>query len=370
MLRDEDDEDEYKDWSTTVERPWWETSSRFDQPSETEVGEAELRGELVSFIVPSGLLATFKTILLGESNFPHGFYCRTCGRINVQTSLVRQDCATATCAASSSACIVPPIAAEWVPARGCVLAMADSAWVPAVVTRVLKLDGMSTRTYSVPTGSDIYTPRSQGIPLHMTVTHIFTSNMVEHQRMASARFVDIQRHIPFHRSKSDFTFVASATFPPSSDDWGNRAAVLDAFNATRNCVTSRVAVYGDGIGHLEVKKLTVKTWIVMKHSKVCAPQAGRNDCTSSRCTQVKENLPVQTEDGVLAIMCLGANTQVSYTPVAMKPAMKSDVRYKAAARKDALRVVLIHGDVLVLSGAAIEVGGFCAHILPPEADQT
>ncbi|KZV65074.1 hypothetical protein PENSPDRAFT_756805 [Peniophora sp. CONT] len=338
MLRDEEDEEEYKDWPATVERPWWETEADISPPSDPNGAEAEFYGELVSFIIPSGLLATFKTILLGESNFPHGFYCRTCGRINVQVSLVRQDCLTATCAASTPASTAPATAAQWVPARTCVFAMADSAWVPAVVTRVLKLNGMSTRTYSVPNGADIYAPPPEGTALHMTATHIFTSNMPERQEQPSALFETIQQCIPFQRSKTEFSFFASTTFPPSESDVQNRANEVNAFALASRLIRFRVAQYGDGVGTLETKKLTIKTWIAMKDSRV------------------KEKLPVVPEGGFLAIMCLGANTQVSYTPLAMKPAMKNDKRYKAAARKEALRVMLIHGDILVLSGAAIEAG--------------
>ncbi|VDC00211.1 unnamed protein product [Peniophora sp. CBMAI 1063] len=58
----------------------------------------------------------------------------------------------------------------------------------------------------------------------------------------------------------------------------------------------------------------------------------------------------------VAFVCLGASTQVSYTPQAMKAAMK-DKRFQAAARKHALRITLIHGDMLVLSGAALKVCG-------------
>ena len=54
-------------------------------------------------------------------------------------------------------------------------------------------------------------------------------------------------------------------------------------------------------------------------------------------------------------MNLGANTQVGYTPPAMKQALKDDKRFQTEAKKHALRIVLIHGDALVLSGAAVEV---------------
>ncbi|KZV60258.1 hypothetical protein PENSPDRAFT_694415 [Peniophora sp. CONT] len=210
----------------------WETAADIAPSPNPENAEAELYGKLVSFVIPSGLLAAFSTILLGKSSFPHGFYCRICGRINVQTSLVRQDCVTATCAVSTPAPTAPFSAAQWI-APGC---------QPS--PRVLKLNGMSTHTYSVPNG----------------------------------------------------------------------------LQNARTAMTFRVREYGDGVGRLDVKRMPMRTWIVMKDSRV------------------NEHLPVVPEDGVLAIMRLGANTRVSYTPM------------------EALRVIFIHGNILVLSGAGIEAG--------------
>ncbi|VDB96628.1 unnamed protein product [Peniophora sp. CBMAI 1063] len=339
LLRDEEkDGKAYDDWLKTVERPWWETRADTVRPPGLKT-EAEIRAELVPSLIPEGLLATFLPKLLGESNFPHGFYCQRCGRVNVQVSLVRQDCKSASCPPSTSTSVSATVVAEWVPARTSVLSMADSAWVPAISTRVLKLNGMSTRTYSIPNGDDIYAPPADGTALHMTATHIFTSNMIKHQESPSEMFTKIQRCIPLQRSPTEFAFLASATFPlPSGDAVNGRRYEVNAFGEIEQLVRERVAEYGHGIGTLEVKKLSIKTWIAMKEARV------------------KEDLPRVPEGGAIVLMCLGANTQISYTPQAMKAPMKKDERFKSAAKKDALRVMLIHGDVFVVSGAAVEAG--------------
>ncbi|VDC01281.1 unnamed protein product [Peniophora sp. CBMAI 1063] len=353
FLRDEEeDRIVYDRWLVTLERPWWEPEADGNQAPRPK-DEAQLHAKLVPSLIPRGLLTSFNTILLGESDFPHGFYCQRCGRINVQTYLVRQDCSSASCSHPPSGPHLLTVAAEWVPSRISVLAMADSSWWPAISTRVSKLKGMSTRTYDIPDCDDVYARPPEGTAVHLTATHIFTSNILIHQFLPSHLFTKIQRCIPLRRAKTEFAFLACATFPsplsPAAIETNGGESELGTFKEAEEFVKNRVQIYGNGIGTLNIKKLSIKTWIHMKGSRAT------------------EDLPRVSAGGIVAIVCLGADTEVSYTPRPMKAAAKKDRRLRTTARRHALRITLIHGDVLVLSGPAIEVSKLSVSDSVPKA---
>lgn len=68
------------------------------------------------------------------------------------------------------------------------LVTADAACILAIVTRVAKLKGMSSWTYSIYDGPDIYGPPPNETAQDIVATQIFTNNMVEHEARSSRRY--------------------------------------------------------------------------------------------------------------------------------------------------------------------------------------
>ncbi|KAI0032983.1 hypothetical protein K488DRAFT_70225 [Vararia minispora EC-137] len=313
-------------------------------------------GDLISSILPLALLAPFDWTV-SEGLVP-GFYCTKCGRINWQRFFRHRKCATTSCGGPGSEKGLS-VQSELVrdPKVLGKIIFPDDSWVPSILVESFLRDGMRTVCFQVPEGAEIdvvsppptpdvgASPASVSSrlepapfpPPHSTrnilheFQHIFTCNLEPLQRKASQAFEQIQRDILLERTLDNRVFAASGSYPSFHHD-GATALALDV---TSQLIIDRIHVYGQGHERYEIQRLSLKTW----ESK----------------GKAREKFELPSEEGVLAIMNLGATTEIMYTPPAMVPTLKADPRPRAAGNKEALRVSLLHGDVLTVAKNGFEV---------------
>ncbi|KAI9440990.1 hypothetical protein H4582DRAFT_1940796 [Lactarius indigo] len=350
QLKDEDD----REWSMRIMRPWWEPEhpqqpnqhplSEPSQSAASPIPESWHDSRFSRLLLPLPLLAPFTENSTASGNFPVGYYCAVCGRINVQRFLRHRVCEGTACDSTTD------------PQR-------ETGWViSAFSTRDRKLNSATVvpdDKWTAPTTAEPATafddgarlfhyhlaPRDSGpsaAPWNLLpsgnagtvdVRHMFNGNRELLQGDASALFETLQRDVRIERSIGASAFVTPQI--ESGDD--------PALGRNGRCVWDQQAAFIEGalstycrdLGTLKVQALRVHAWIsVGKHIQTFAPRAKH-----------------------LVLLCLGAD--IAFLSVPLDPIAKLNGKPK----KECLRVTMVHGDIVVLSGGQSKASAICMCML-------
>ncbi|KAH9971022.1 hypothetical protein BGW80DRAFT_521536 [Lactifluus volemus] len=112
-----EEHDDSREWSARIMRPWWEPEHipleqhlPFVPSQNGAMLTWGVRHETVMtwpslgyarLLLPLPLLAPFTQKSTATGNFPLGYFCATCGRVNVQRFLRHRICESATCSATT-----------------------------------------------------------------------------------------------------------------------------------------------------------------------------------------------------------------------------------------------------------------------------
>lgn len=83
----DDEQQDYHKWSVRIMRPWWESENM----------DYRLNLECSRLLLPLRLLAPFSELSTAIGDFPLGYFCATCGRVNVQRYLRHRICESTAC---------------------------------------------------------------------------------------------------------------------------------------------------------------------------------------------------------------------------------------------------------------------------------
>jgi hypothetical protein len=249
-------------------RPW-------SEPTNTSP-EQNPSFEYSHSLLPLPLLAPFTENSTATGYFPIGYFCATCGRVNVQRFLRHQVCESATCSAKvdlkreigwvmgafstrdrkvNSATISPddkwtaPTTAE--PAIG----FEDGArlfhYHLAAATPTLSDDSSA----SIASGSRSIVDDSNSL----SVRHIFNGNRAPLQAGASALFETLQRDVPIERSIGSTVF--STPLFESGDDPALPRNGRGVWNQQADIIEGALRAYCCDVGPLRVHSLRIHSWI-------------------------------------------------------------------------------------------------------------
>ncbi|KAI0262368.1 hypothetical protein BC834DRAFT_396278 [Gloeopeniophorella convolvens] len=343
LLRD-DGQDGYKEWLEHIMRPWWEVEAvlRLDQlPSERSQDASMLtpNNEAIMtqghfgrsrLLLPLPLLAPFTATSTASGNFPAGYYCMQCGRINVQRFLRHRDCGNASCTSRSDSHKPTSWVVSAFSTRDRKINTAtffpDDKWAaPVTASRTRQFeDGMSLHHYKLGTKLLANDPSSAVADSDVSDTdekmpsvfHIFNGNAPRLQERPSELFETFQREIRFEREPGATCF--SASHGPSKD-----ATTCSVWDQQTEYIESALKQYCPNLSNLKVDGLLIRAW----------NSDGKTFRPTATC---------------LVLLCLGAD--IALYSIASGTGAKS----KAKATKEALRVTMVHGDVVVLKGPRFE----------------
>ncbi|KAN0135955.1 hypothetical protein V8E53_006116 [Lactarius tabidus] len=341
-------EDQLKDEWTHFMPPWWEPEHPQQQPnqqplfkpSESFSGSSPIpewpdititgpKPRYTPLLLPLALLAPFSEASTASGTFPPGHYCTSCGRINVQRFLRHRFCEGATCNSRIDAPTEIGWAVSASSTRDRKVASAtiipDDLWAePTTEGLVTDFDdGARLFQYHLAAGDAplILNPSGAGVDTHAhSVRHVFNGNIVALQGVASVLFETLQRHVRIERSIGSSVFttplIESRNDPAlghhEHNVWGQQADFIEGALHTYCC----------DLGPLKVRSLRVHAW----------SSGGKH--VQTFCPRTKH----------LVLLCLGAD--IAMLSVLSDPNAKTSGKSK----KECLRVTMVHGDIVVLSG--------------------
>jgi hypothetical protein len=263
----DDEQHDYREWSLQIMRPWWELEhiSLEQNPSL----------EYSRLLLPLPLLAPFTENSTATGNFPVGYFCATCGRVNVQRFLRHRVCESAMCKAKMDMTkeigwVIGALSTRDRKVNSATISP-DDKWAapttaePAISfedgTRLFHYHLAASPTLSDDSGAPIASG-SRSIIDHsksLSVRHIFNGNRAPLQAGASALFEALQRDVRIERGIG--TTVFSTPLFESGDDpalprngrgvWDQQAEIIEAALRTYCCE----------LGPLRVHSLRTHAWI-------------------------------------------------------------------------------------------------------------
>ena len=343
-------------------RPWWELEHVSLEQAPCFEGSR--------LLLPLPLLAPFTGNSTASGNFPVGYFCATCGRVNVQRFLRHRVCESAACSAK----VDPEREIGWVMGafstrdrkiNSATIAPDDKCAAPTIAEHPISF-GDGTRLFCYHLAA---APRSSGnsdSPIasrrrskvegdddddsnSLSVRHIFNGNRASLQAGASALFETLQRDVRIERSIGATAF--STPLFESGDDPALSCNGRRAWDQQSGIIEGAMTAYCRYLGPLRVRSLRIHAWI--SDGKVrprfslwwaCLGGCAENHtiCSQHRqtfCSRVKH----------IVLLCLGAD--ISLLSVSPHSASnKSDSKLK----KESLRVTMVHGDIVVLHGRKSE----------------
>jgi hypothetical protein len=350
------DQGNYDEWIMNIMQPWWEpelpqrpVQHPLFGPSQSAASSMpESRHDNIltgpnsrySYLLPLPLLAPFTENSTATGVFPAGYYCKTCGRINVQRFLRHRICEGTACDSRAD----PQTESGW--ALGWALnafstcdrkvnsatVVPDDKWAAPTIAgpETAFDDGASLFLYHLAAGDS-----GADADAHPhSVRHVFNGNKDLLQQDATALFETLQRDVRIERCIGASSF--STPQIESGDDpvlgrngrsiWDQQVAVIE----------SALSKYCHDLGPLKVRALRVHAWV--SDGKVRTPPS----CSDKRPLNLLQNTQMFCPRAKhIVLLCLGADI-----------AFLSDPNTKSSAKPkdECLRVTMVHGDVVVLSG--------------------
>ncbi|KAF8268847.1 hypothetical protein EI94DRAFT_1096771 [Lactarius quietus] len=339
---------ETDEWTTDFMSPWWEPQHpqqpeqqplfRPSQSSTPPIPESSsditIKGPNPRYsplLLPLSLFAPFSEMSTAAGIFPLGYYCTACGRINVQRFLRHRICDGGACSSRTD----PDRETGWALSA---FSTRDRKVMSATVVPEDKW-ALST-TDGQPTAFD---DETRLFPYHLTVDdsgssvvpnagadghshthsvyHVFNGNISLLQEDASLLFETLQRDVRIERS------MGTSVFATPLIDSGNAATALgrngrSIWDQQAALIDGALGRYCRELGPLKVSTLRVYAWSSYgKHVQMFCPRIRP-----------------------LVLLCLGADI------VLLSILSGPNAKVNGKSKKECLRVTMVHGDIVVLSG--------------------
>ena len=294
----DDEQHDYREWSMCIMRPWWEP-----EPEPVLLEEQQrlsFSSECSRLLLPLSLLAPFTGNSTASGNFPVGYYCATCGRVNVQRFLRHRVCESATCNAGADVrrgeigWVISAFSTHDRKINSATISPDDKWSMPTTAepaigfddgTRLFhyRLASRTTATLSstgdsgapAPTASSFSDDRSSssivvdaamGSSSTRSVRHIFNGNKAPLQARASALFETLQRDVQIERGIGATVFCTSMFF--ESGDHHHRGMARDGdgrsttwWDQQAGVIEGALRAYCCDLGPLRVHSLRIHAWV-------------------------------------------------------------------------------------------------------------
>jgi hypothetical protein len=299
LLNEELDDD--REWSARTMRPWWEPEHippeqhlpfvpsqngailTLGVPHETVMTRLSLG--CARLLLPLPLLAPFTQTSTATGNFPLGYFCATCGRVNVQRFLRHRICESATCNSKTDfqreiGWVISAYSTRDRKVNSATVSPDDKWTLPTRAEPTVSFaDGTRLFRYYLgaptPTGGDHGT--SAVDPDHrfdlnatngFSVRHMFNGNRAPLQAGASALFEALQRDVRIERRIGATVFTTPRI--GSGDDPALGRNGRDVWVQQAGFIESALRAYCEDLGPLRVHTWRIHAWTSDGKVRRCA----------------------------------------------------------------------------------------------------
>jgi hypothetical protein len=281
--------DDGSEWPECIMRPWWESEHLpLEQhlsfgPSQN--GATPTLGmhhdtvmtrpclEYARTLLPLPLLAPFSQNSTATGHFPLGYYCPTCGRVNVQRFLRHRICESATCTAKAdlqreTGWVIGAYSTRDRKVNSATISPDDKWALPTTAAPAISFDD-GTRLFryhlAAPTpAGDHGTSAAPDCRFHvgadgLFVRHIFNGNRASLQAGASALFETLQRDVRIERSIGATLFTTPLI--ESGDDPALGRNGRKVWDQQAGFIESALRTYCCDLGPLRVRAWRIYAWV-------------------------------------------------------------------------------------------------------------
>jgi hypothetical protein len=252
----DDEQGNHDEWKMHIMRPWWE-------PEHPQQPDKHRRYH--HLLLPLDLLAPFTGNSTTTGMFPAGYYCTSCGRINVQRFLRHRFCESAACNSRTD----PQRDTGWVIDAfstrdrkiNSATVVPDDQWAaPMILEPVTTFhDEACLFHYHLAVGDSGPSAGADADAHTQSVRHVFTGNKELLQADASALFETLQRDVRIKRN------IGASAFTTPQIDFGDYLALgrngHRVWDQQAALIESALSRYCHHLGPLKVRALRVRAWI-------------------------------------------------------------------------------------------------------------
>ena len=284
----DDEKQDYHEWSMRIMRPWWESENM----------DYRLHLECSRLLLPLPLLAPFSENSTATGDFPVGYFCATCGRVNVQRYLRHRICESTICNTKMDTTreigwVIGAFSTRDRKINSATISPDDKWAAPTTAEPAVGFDD-GTRLFqyhlAIPTASgDSGTSitlastsdnRSNVETNPLSVRHIFNGNRAPLQASASELFETLQRDVRIERSIGATVF---STVFESRDDPALRRNGCSIWDLQAGVIEGALRRYCCDLGALKMQSLRIHAWTSdgkVRLSPTPGPiTLGRHHCT-------------------------------------------------------------------------------------------
>lgn len=261
----DDEQHDYGEWSERIVRPWWE-------PEKVPM-EHHLSLECSRLLLPLPLLAPFTENSTATGNFPAGYFCAKCGRVNIQRFLRHRICESATCStktdlANETGWVIGAFSTRDRKVNSATISPDDKWAAPTTAEPVVGFEnGTRLFHYHLASGDPGVSMASASTSVNrsdvetnpLSVRHIFNSNRAPLQARASALFETLQRDVRIERGIGATAF--STPVFESGDDPALRRNGRDMWDLQAGIIEGALSAYCPDLGPVKVHSLRIHAWI-------------------------------------------------------------------------------------------------------------
>lgn len=269
-LLSDDEHHGYHEWSERIMRPWWEPESMPEHHPNLDCSR---------LLLPLPLLAPFTENSTATGNFPVGYFCATCGRINVQRFLRHRICENATCNTKTDTSreigwVIGAFSTRDRKVNSATISPDDKWAAPTTAEPAVGFDD-GTRLFhyhlviSTSSGDSGASIASASVPVSdnhpnvemnlLSVRHVFNGNRAPLQASASALFEALQRDVRIERSIGATVF--STPVFESGDDPALCRNGRIMWDLQAGIIEGALRAYCRDLGPLRVHSLRIHAWI-------------------------------------------------------------------------------------------------------------
>jgi hypothetical protein len=271
-LLSDDEQHDYHEWSERIMRPWWEPESIPEHH--------HLNLDCSRLLLPLPLLAPFTENSTATGNFPVGYFCATCGRINVQRFLRHRICENVSCNTKTDTAreigwVIGAFSTRDRKMNSATISPDDKWAAPTTAKPAVGFDdGTRLFHYYLAISTSSGASGVSGAPMasasasdnrpdvemnHLSVRHIFNGNRAPLQASASALFETLQRDVRIERSIGGTVF--STPVFESRDDLALCRNGRGMWDLQAGIIEGALKAYCCDLGPLRVHSLRIHAWI-------------------------------------------------------------------------------------------------------------
>ncbi len=261
----DDEQHDHREWFERIMRPWWESENiLLRHPPSLECSR---------LLLPLPLLAPFTENSTATGNFPVGYFCATCGRVNVQRFLRHRICESATCSTKTDMTrdigwVIGAFSTRDRKVNSATISPDDKWAAPTTAEPAIGFDdGTRLFRYHLASGDSGASMASTSTSANrssvetnpLSVRHIFNGNRAQLQASASVLFETLQRDIRIERSIGA-TMFSTPVFE-SGDDPALRHNGRSMWGLQAGIIEGALGAYCSDMGPLKVHSLRIHAWI-------------------------------------------------------------------------------------------------------------